>query len=138
MQKPRVLVADDHRITLVKVKDLLEQKFDVVGMAEDGQALLDIAEEQQPDVLVVDISMPVLNGIDAAARYLRSHPEAKVIFLTNHREPSVVERALAAGASGYVAKLRAAEELIPAIEQAIEGRRFLSPLVTENSRSESS
>ena len=104
MNRPRVLLADDHKIVLEGLKNLLEPEFELVGAVEDGRALLDAATNLHPEVIVTDISMPLLNGIEAARQIKKISPNVKVIFLTMHPDPSYAAEALEAGASGYVLK----------------------------------
>ena len=125
--RPRVLLADDHRLVAEGVKTLLTQHFDLVGVVEDGRALLTAAAELRPDVIVADIGMPVLNGIDALAQLRRGGDRVPVVFLTMHREVGYARRALEAGAAGYVLKHSAPTELVAAIRAALEGRKYLTP-----------
>ncbi len=131
----RVLLADDHEAMLKRVKAVLEPEFEVVGAVDNGQALVRTAEELNPDVLVVDISMPVLNGIDAVRQIMKSGSTARVIFLTVHEDPDIVPLCLDAGALGFVVKSRLASDLIPAIQFALTNYRFVSPTVPWESRS---
>ena len=126
MDRPRVLLADDHAPVLQMVHDLLEPQCDVVGMVEDGKAVVAAAQRLRPDVIVLDISMPVMSGIEAARRLAKTG--ARIVFLTLHFDPELVEVAFDAGALAYVVKERAAEDLLPAIHEALEGRIFVSPL----------
>ncbi len=132
MKKPRILLADDHRLVLDGLSSILEPDFEVVGAVEDGRALLDAIAETRPDVAIIDISMPLLNGIDAARQIKKAHPDAKLIFLTMHPEVRLAREALDAGASGYVLKSSPASEIITAIQHVLEGRTYLSPLVTKD------
>lgn len=126
MGKPRVLLADDHTIVTEGLKSLLSAEFDVVGAVTDGRQMIDAVEALQPDVVVADISMPLLNGIEAVRKLREAGCEAKVVFLTMHPDPSYATRALDAGGSGYVLKHAASEELITAIHAALRGETFLS------------
>jgi DNA-binding NarL/FixJ family response regulator len=127
VSKIRVLVADDHRQVLEYVTGLLSADCcEVVGAVNDGQAALDAAVNLQPDVVVLDVSMPVLNGIQTAKRLLEIHPAAKIVFLTADTDPDTCRAALEMGALGYVLKLRLGTDLIPAINQAKLGHRFVS------------
>ncbi len=121
--KPRILLADDHKIVLDGLRSLLAPDFDIVGAAADGRQLLQLAQSLQPDVVVADISMPLLNGIDAA----RQLPGVKFVFLTMHPDPSYLLRALQAGALGYVLKHAASEDLTTAIRHAFRGESYVSP-----------
>ncbi len=124
-----MLLADDHTAMLDRVRRLLEKDYEVVGAVRDGQAALDAVEELDPDVLVLDISMPVLSGIEAATRLKQAGSKAKIVFLTVHDDPDFVREALAAGALGYVVKPRLASDLPMAVKEAIAGRSFVSPTV---------
>lgn len=131
----RVLLADDHHVMQKRVSAILEQEFEVVGVVDNGQALVRAAEELNPDVLVVDISMPILNGIEAVREIMNSGSAAKVVFLTIHEDPDVVPLCLEAGAMGFVVKSRLASDLIPAIQFALTNHRFVSPTLPWESRS---
>jgi len=131
----RILLADDHKAMLERVKGLLDPEFEVVGAVDNGQALLDAAKELNPDVLVVDISMPLLNGIDAVRQIRKSGSKARVIFLTVHEDPDMVPACFEAGALGFVVKSRLASDLIPAIQLALTNQTFVSPTLTWESRS---
>ena len=125
----RVLLADDHQALLTKVAGFLSSTCEIVGAVRDGQALLEATARLHPDVLVVDISMPVLSGIDAARQLKQSGTTAKIIFLTVHEDPDFVQAALAAGGSGYVVKSRLATDLLRAMQAVLEDRRFISPSI---------
>jgi DNA-binding NarL/FixJ family response regulator len=127
MSRPRVLLADDHRIVAEGLRNLLSADFDLVGVVEDGQALVDAARELRPDVIVADISMPRLNGLDALEQILKDNPGAKVVLLTMHAEIAYARRALDLGASGFVVKHSAPGELVMAIRAALEGEVFITP-----------
>src|SRR5438552_7818508 len=130
MKKTRLLIADDHTLVLEGLKRILEADFDLVGMAENGRELVRLAEELKPDVILVDISMPLLNGIDATRQLLKHSPQAKVIFVTMHADADYVAEAFRAGASGYLLKRAAASELVNAIHEVLKGRCYVTPLVT--------
>lgn len=132
MSKPRVLLADDHTLVLEGFRKLLEAHCDLIGTAEDGRALVEAAERLQPDMVLLDISMPRLNGIDAARRLKRDHPEMKFIFVTMHADPSYVNEAFKAGASGYLLKRSAAQELVQAIQVVTNGDFYMTPLITKD------
>jgi DNA-binding NarL/FixJ family response regulator len=121
-----VLLADDHEAVLRAATALLESSFDIVGTAADGHALVEAALRLQPDVVVVDISMPLLNGIEAIKRLKEAGSTAKIVFLTVHDDPDFVHAALSFGNVGYVVKPRMATDLIPAIHHALAGRSFVS------------
>ena len=127
MNRPRVILADDHRIVAEGLKSLLTPEFDVVAVAEDGQAALAAARSLNPDVLVADIGMPHLNGIEVTVRLKQELPGIKVVILTMHREEAYARRALEAGAAGYVLKVAAPAELVLAINAALAGKTFVTP-----------
>ncbi len=127
MRKTRVLLADDHRIFLEGLKGLLEPEFDLVGNVEDGRALVKEAERLRPDVIVADISMPLLNGIDAVRQLKKSDNRTKVVFLTMHPDVSFAKLAFEVGASGYVIKNSASSELITAIHAVMRGKTYVTP-----------
>ena len=127
MTKPRVLLADDHRMVAEGLKGLLGEEFELVGIVEDGRAMVAEARTLRPDVIVADISMPLLNGIDALALLKRDDPDIRVVFLTMHRDAAYARRALEAGASGFVLKHSAPAELVLAVRAALQGRTFITP-----------
>ena len=131
VNRPTVLLADDDRTFLDLVCQLLEPEFDVVGTVGDGQALLAAASDLHPDLLVTDISMPRLNGFQAARQLKKVQPNARIIFLSVHEEPMAVTEALAIGVDGYVVKRSAATDLIPALLQVFQGNRFVSEAVRQ-------
>jgi DNA-binding NarL/FixJ family response regulator len=124
---PRVLLADDHPKMLEQVAQLLEDEGEIVGTAKNGKQLIDVARSLDPDLIVLDISMPVLNGIEAARHLKKSGSRAKVIFVTMHEDDAFVPAAALAGALGYVLKPRISIDLIPAIRRVLQGRAFASP-----------
>ena len=125
--RPRVLLADDHLIVAEALKGLLAQEFDLVGVVEDGRALVEAAGKLRPDVIVTDVTMPHLNGIDALIQLRQSGDRVPVVFLTMHRDVSFARRALDAGASGFVLKHSAPAELLSALRAALEGKTYLTP-----------
>ncbi len=127
--RARVLLADDHHDFLAATARLLEPEFDVVETVDNGQALVEGAPRLDPDLLVVDIAMPILNGIEAARQLTASGTRAKIVFLTVHDDEDYVRAAQAAGALGYVIKSRLASDLAPALREALEGRTFVSPSI---------
>jgi DNA-binding NarL/FixJ family response regulator len=128
LSKIRVLLADDNIQVLEYVRDFLSANHcEIVGAVTDGQATVDAAAQLLPDVVVLDLSMPVLNGIEAAKRILEANPSTRIVFLTVEKDRETCSAALEAGASGYVLKPCLAADLIPAIELAIDCRRFVSP-----------
>jgi DNA-binding NarL/FixJ family response regulator len=126
MKRLRVLLADDHRMVAEGLKSILEPEFDLVGMVEDGRRLLEEAAALQPDVAVVDITMPRLNGLEAIPLLKKAVPKIKIVVITMHREPAYARRAFESGADGFVLKHAAAEELIEAVRTAAEGKRTFS------------
>ena len=129
MKKPRVLLADDHKIVIEGLKNLLSDEFEIVGTVEDGRALVEKASTLYPDVIVADISMPQLNGIEAARQIKKTDKNIKIVFLTMHPDPTYAANAFEAGASGFVLKHSASSELIRAIHEAIKGRTYVTPLI---------
>ena len=130
MKRPRILLADDHRIVAEGLSSLLTAEFELVGVVEDGRALVESAKKLRPDVIVADITMPHLNGIDALAQLKKENPNVRVVFLTMHRDAVYARRALEAGASGYVLKHSAPAELVMAIRAALDGKTFITPSLT--------
>ena len=129
MKRTRVLLADDHKIILNGLRSLLESEFELVGKVEDGRALVSAAEKLRPDVIVVDVSMPLLNGIEAVRQIKKADPQVKVVFLTMHPDVTYAIRAFEVGASGYVLKHSASSELLTAIHEAIKGRTYVTPII---------
>ena len=130
MKRPRVLLADDHRLLREAFAELLAPDCDVVGAVADGRALLAAAQELRPDIVVLDIAMPLLNGLDAARQLKREMPGVKVIFLTVSEDPDLAAEAFRIGASGYLLKNSAASELFQAIREVDQGRSYVTPLAT--------
>jgi len=129
MTNPRLLIADDHKIFVEGLKRLLSADFDIAGVAEDGRKLVAAAEKLRPDVIVADISMPLLNGIDAVQQIKKKHPKITVVFLTMHPDAAYAVSAFKAGGSGYVLKNSAPDELITAIREGLQGRTYVTPLI---------
>ena len=129
MKRPRILLADDHVLMAEALQHLLQADFDVVGTVSDGRALLKAAGELTPDLVVVDIGMPLLNGLDAGEQLKVLHPDIKVIYLTQNREPRYAVEAFRRNASGYLLKDSAASELTTAIREALRGRSYVSPVI---------
>jgi len=125
--RPRILIADDHKMFAQGLASLLEDEFDLVGMVADGFALLEQTTLLNPDVIIVDISMPGLNGLEAIRRLQQKGSSAKVVVLTMHADPRLVSEALRCGANGYVLKQSAGEDLIFAIREVMESRRYMTP-----------
>jgi DNA-binding NarL/FixJ family response regulator len=129
--RPRVLLADDHTMLLDAFRRLLEPRCEIVGTAADGRALLELAVDTQPDVIVLDIAMPLLNGMDACAQLGRKMPGVRLVFLTVNEDPDIAAEAIGLGASGYLLKNSASGELFTAIEHALAGKTYVTPLVTK-------
>lgn len=141
VKRTRLMVADDHQTVLDTVAAMLAPEFEIVGTAQDGGALLEAVVRLDPDLVVLDISMPVYNGLEVARRLRRRGSRAKVVFLTVHDDEDFVHEALAAGATAYVIKASMAVDLTRAIHEALAGRTFISPSIamtdSENRRHES-
>jgi DNA-binding NarL/FixJ family response regulator len=131
LRRPRVLLADDHQMLLDALKSVLEPRCEVVGMVGDGRSLLEAAAKLQPDIIVVDIAMPQLNGLDAARQIKHSMPRVKLIFMTMNEDPYLVGEAFRAGASAYLVKQAAALELTDAIELVLKGRTYVTPSIAD-------
>lgn len=131
MKKPRVLMADDHSLILAGLRKLVEEECEVVGMVEDGRALVEAAQKLRPDLILLDIAMPLLNGLEAARQLRTLAPESKLIFLTMQASPTYATEAFQAGASGYLLKRSAASELRLAIKSVLQGQHYLTPLLTK-------
>jgi len=129
MKRHKILLADDHTIVLEGISKILEPHFDLVGTVEDGRALLEAAQRLRPDAVVIDIGMPLLNGVDAARQLANLVPQTKIVFLTMHSDPAYVSEAFRAGASGYVLKQSAGSELVFALQEVLKGRYYVTPLV---------
>jgi DNA-binding NarL/FixJ family response regulator len=131
MRRPRVLLADDHRLLREAFAQLLQPRYEVVGSVADGRALLDAAPRLRPDIVVLDIAMPLLNGLDAARLLRQQMPEVKIIFLTVNEDPELAAAAFRAGALGFLLKNSAASELLQAVEEVFQGRSYITPLATQ-------
>ena len=129
MRKPRILLADDHRMVAEGLRGLLEPDYQLVGIVEDGRALLEAADKLMPDVVVADVSMPLLNGIEAVRQLKKKNPDLIVVFLTMHLDVAYAASAFEAGASGYVLKHSAPSELLTAISCALKGRTYITPML---------
>lgn len=129
MSRHTVLIADDHRIFAEGLRSLLETEYEVVGLVEDGSALVDAAVKLRPDVIVTDVSMPLFNGIEASCRLRDLGVPARIVILTQHRDVAYARRAMASGAIGYVLKHAASNELVTAVRDAIDGKAFVSPMI---------
>jgi len=132
MTRPRILMADDHAMLLEAFRALLEPEFDVVGTVTDGRMLLEEFARLHPDVVLLDIAMPLLNGLDAGRQLKAQRKSVKLIYLTMNPDPDLAGEALRLGASGYVLKSSAAHELKQAIHEALRGRSYITPLITRD------
>ncbi len=132
MMRPRILLADDHTLLLDAFRALLEPEFEVVGTATDGRMLIEEFSRLKPDIVVVDVGMPLLNGLDAGRQLKSLQRSVKLIYLTMNPEPDLAREALRLGASGYVLKSSAASELKQAIQEALKGRSYITPLITQD------
>ena len=129
MSRARILIADDHRILAEGIRSLLEPEFAVVAVVSDGRELVAAAKQYLPDVIVVDISMPSLNGIEAAVQVRAAGVAAKMVFLTMHRDVAYARRAMEAGAVGFVLKHSVSSELVTAIRDALQGKTYITPMI---------
>jgi len=127
MRRPRVLLADDHQMLLDALKELLEPKYEVVGLVTDGRAVLKVAEKLRPDIIVLDIAMPLLNGLDAGRQLKQSMPSVKLLFMTMNEDPYLVGEAFRAGASAFLLKQAAGLELDEAIKEVLKGGSYVTP-----------
>jgi DNA-binding NarL/FixJ family response regulator len=131
MSKPRVLLADDHALVLGAFEKLLAGDCDVVGQVSDGRALVAASEMLKPDVIVLDVAMPLLNGLEAGRQIKQTQRHVKLVFLTMNEDPDLAAEAFRAGASGYLLKRSAVSELTTAIREVMEGRSYVTPLMTQ-------
>lgn len=131
MTRPRVVLADDHTLVLHGLQKILKDECDIVGMVEDGRSLLKVAQQHNPDVVVLDISMPELNGLDAARQLQQLLPACKIIFLTMHGEAAYAKEAFQAGASAFLLKRSAASELMLAIQAVLKGQFYVTPVIAK-------
>lgn len=134
MNRPRILVADDHRIVAEGLRSLLESDFELIAIVEDGAQMVEAARRLSPDVIVADITMPRLNGLEALEQLRNAKCAAKVIFLTMHKDATYAARALHAGATGFVLKHSASSELVSAIRASLAGKTYVTPTVAETLR----
>jgi DNA-binding NarL/FixJ family response regulator len=130
--RSRLLIADDHILVAEACKKFLEPEFEVVGIVGNGRALLRMVSELRPDVVILDIGMPQLNGLDAGEQIKHLNPSIKIVYLTMNMAPDVAAEAFRRGASGYVVKTSAAEELVSAIRRALRSESYLSPMITKD------
>lgn len=131
--RSRILIADDHTLVAQLCKKLLEAEFDVVGTACDGRALVRMATDLKPDVIVVDVAMPILNGLDAGQQIKERLPAVKLVFLTMNPDPEVAAEAFRRGASGYLLKTCAADEMVIAVRKVLRGMSYMSPSLSKDS-----
>ncbi|MFQ5539202.1 MAG: response regulator transcription factor [Candidatus Binatia bacterium] len=129
MKEARVLLADSHMLMLEGLNYLLRPTFEVVGLVSDTKSLIEAADKLKPDIAVADLSMPAFNEVNAVRKLKDRHPELKVIVLSVHDEPTVVQETLATGVSGYVLLRSAAWDLMPAIQKVLQGKTYVSPTV---------
>jgi DNA-binding NarL/FixJ family response regulator len=127
MKQPRVLLADDHALMLDGFSNLLRPRYAVVGTVEDGKALVEAAVRLSPDLIILDITMPILNGIDAAREIRKRLPQVKLLFVTMHTGPTYLQAALEAGANGYALKSSGRNEILAAVEKVLAGSRYIAP-----------
>lgn len=132
MTRPRILMADDHSIVLAGLRKLVEEHCEVVGTVEDGRALIEAAKKLRPDIILLDIAMPLLNGLDAARQLVKLVPRSKLLFMTMQSSPTYATEAFKAGASGYLLKRSAVAELSQAIQTVLKGHYYITPLMTKD------
>ena len=131
MKLPRVILADDHKILLEAFRKLLEPHYEVVAAVSDGRALLTAAATLKPDVILLDIGMPLLNGLEAARQLKNKLPTVRLIFLTMQEDPELAVEAMRAGASGYLLKTSASSELLHAMQEALKGKTYVTPRISQ-------
>ena len=131
MKRQRILLADDHTMILQAFKELLEPEYDVVGTVADGRALLKAADELKPDIVILDVTMPLLNGLDAARRLKTTQPKIKLIFLIMNQDPGLAVEAFRIGASGYLFKTSVGAEFMIAVKEVARGMSYVTPLISE-------
>ena len=130
--RSRILIADDHTLVADLCRTLLEKEFHVVGSVRDGRALIESAIDLRPDVIIVDIAMPILNGLDAGQKVKEILPAVKLVFLTMNPDPEIAAEAFRRGASGYLLKTSAADEMVLAVRRVLRGMSYISlPLSKE-------
>jgi DNA-binding NarL/FixJ family response regulator len=130
--RARVVLADDHTLVVEGISKLLEEHFDLVGTAPDGRAALEAASTLRPDVMLLDVSMPLLNGVDAAREIRKLSPATKLVMLTMHADPMYAIESFRAGCSAYLLKRSAASELVFAIDEVLAGRRYITPALAKH------
>ena len=138
MSKPRILLADDHMLILDGLRHLLERHYDLVGTVQDGHSVLNTARRLQPDLVLMDVAMPVLNGLQAGQRLREQLPNVKLLYVSMYGDTPYVEEALRIGASGYVLKRSGWEELSRAIEAVLAGKQYVSPELSAASNNQPS
>ena len=131
MSKPTIVLAEDHSLIAEGIAKLLEQHYDIVGMVSDGLSLLNTVKKAMPDVVVVDLSLPLLNGLEVTRQVKKLFPSMRVVILTMHNDAGLVRDALAAGALGYVTKESAASELLLALKEVLRSKHYVSPVVAK-------
>jgi DNA-binding NarL/FixJ family response regulator len=131
MGRPRILLADDHALLLGAFEKLLSEECDIVGQVSDGRALVSAAAELKPDLIVLDIAMPLLNGLEAARQIKHQARDVKLVFLTMNEDTDLAAEAFRSGASAYLLKRSATSELLTAIREVLQGRSYITPLITE-------
>jgi DNA-binding NarL/FixJ family response regulator len=131
MKRSRIILADDHTLLLDAIKKLLQPEFEVVGTFDEGHALIEAAPALDPDAIVLDIGMPIMNGLNAGQHLKQILPRVKLIYLTMNQDPDLAAEAFRLGASGYVVKTSGASELVHAIREALLGRSYVTPLMTK-------
>jgi DNA-binding NarL/FixJ family response regulator len=131
MKRPRVILADDHVLVLDALKNLLEPEFEIVGKFYDGHTLVEQAQKLSPNVIVLDIGMPTMNGLNAGQRLKKLMPTVKLIYLTMNQDPDLAAEAFRLGASGFVVKSAAASELLQALREVVRGGAYVTPLLTK-------
>ncbi len=131
MKSPRVILADDHPLIMDAVRNLLEPEFEIVGMFTDGQSLIEAAPTLNPNVIVLDIGMPNVNGLSAGERLKKLMPRVKLVYLTQNQDQDIAKEAFRIGASAYIVKTSAASDLVGAIREALRGGFYVSPVVTK-------
>ncbi len=131
MTKPRILIAEDHTLVAEAFQKLLQNQYEVLGIVTDGYALINETKRLRPDVAIVDMAMPLLNGLDAGRQVKNSFPHVKVIFVTMNEDRELAAEALRSGASGYLLKTSASSELLRAVQEVLRGRSYITPRVSE-------
>src|SRR5262245_29836943 len=131
MAKPRIIIADDHTLLVEAFEKLLAPECDVVAKVADGRALVDAVREHRPDLVILDLAMPLLNGLDAARQIKQMDPSVRLVFVTMNEDPDLAAEAFRAGAAAYLLKRSAGSELLTAIREAMKRRSYVTPLVTE-------